>query len=377
MTATTRDAGSRGLMDRERLLRLAPVAAILVVLAILPQVLDRFWVDRITGWIPLAVAAAGLNLLTGYNGQISVGHGALYGLGAYSTAILVNDADLPFLAAIVGGAAICFVAGVVIGLPALRIRGLYLALVTLSVAVLFPDLVRQAGELTGGSSGYYVTTTALNSRGVEVERGVRWEPPEWTGLAEDQWTFYVYLVIAVVCFVLVRNLVNSRTGRAMVAIRDNEVAAEVNGVNVAGVKVATFGLSAALAGVGGGMLALWQAQLFPQSFTLLASFYFLVAVVVGGPASILGPAIGAAFYGLFIDVITPELPERAKSATPLILGIVLILFMRVAPFGVVGSVKLFFGRRALRRAATAAGGPEDPAAVPEDSTTMTESTTEE
>jgi branched-chain amino acid transport system permease protein len=220
--------------------------------------------------------------------------------------------------------------------------------------MLFPDLIRQFDEVTGGSSGYKVTSEQLY-RGAIRERAIRWVAPSWTGLADDQWRYYVFLAVAIVCFVLVRNLVNSRTGRALVAIRDNEVAAEVNGVNVARVKVLSFGLSAALAGVGGALYALWATQLFPQSFLITASFYFLVAVVVGGPATILGPAIGALFYGFFYDIVRPELPERAESATPLILGILLIVLMRVAPGGVVGSARQLMARFAMTRGV--AGGP--------------------
>ena len=138
-------------------------------------------------------------------------------------------------------------------------------------------------------------------------------------------------MVAVICFVLVRNLIHSRTGRSMVAVRDNEVAAEVNGVNVARVKVLTFGLASGLAGVGGALFALKQGQVFPQSFIITASFYFLVAVVVGGAASVAGPALGALVYGVFFDVVRPELPERWVGATPLILAVFLIGFMYLAP----------------------------------------------
>ena len=263
----------------------------------------------------------------------------------------MTDADWPLMWSVVGGALVCFAAGIVIGLPALRIRGLYLALVTLAVAMLFPDLIRQFPELTGGSSGLKITSPQFY-RGAVRERAIKWEAPSWSGLADDQWRYYVYLVVAVLCFVLARNLVNSRTGRAMVAVRDNEIAAEVNGVNVARVKVLTFGVSSALAGVGGALYALWATQLFPQSFLITASFYFLVAVVVGGPATILGPAIGALFYGFFYDIVRPELPERVEPATPLILGVLLIVLMRVAPGGVVGSARRLMARFAATRGAS-------------------------
>jgi branched-chain amino acid transport system permease protein len=333
----------------ERLLRIGPPIVLVVAGLLVPQMVSDFRLGQMTGWICLAVAALGLNLLTGYNGQISVGHGALYGVGAYTCGLLMAEAGWSMLPAVVGACVVSFVVGVVVGLPALRIKGLYLALVTLSVAVLFPDLVKQFDSLTGGSSGLYITSPQLNSRGVTVDQPIQILPPSWIDQTKAQWTFYVMFVVAVLCFVVVRNIVSSRVGRSIIAVRDNEVAAEVNGVDVARIKVLTFGVSSALAGLGGAMFALWRTQLFPQSFILSASLYFLVAVVVGGPASILGPAVGAVFVGLFQDVITPELPDRYAQATPLILGGLLIILMLVAPGGIVGLARMAVARvRTLR-----------------------------
>jgi branched-chain amino acid transport system permease protein len=138
-------------------------------------------------------------------------------------------------------------------------------------------------------------------------------------------------------------------GRALVAIRDNETAAEVSGINVARTKILTFGISAGIAGIGGSIFALNTGQVNPSSFTLTVSIYFLVAVVVGGASTVTGPAIGAVVYGLFVDFLAPELPERLKAATPVILGVLLILQMLLAPSGVVGSYRLLMGKLAARR----------------------------
>ncbi len=335
-----------------RVLSTVTVVVLVIVAVILPQTISDFRIDQVSGWIPLAVAALGLNLLTGYNGQISVGHGALYGAGAYACGLLVAKWHWGLGGAVLGAAVVCFAIGVVIGLPALRIKGLYLALVTLAVAVLFPDLLKQFQSFTGGSKGLFLTSAQVNSRGVAVDRPIALLPPSWINQTKSQWTYYVFLVVAAVCFVFVRNLIHSRTGRAIIAIRDNEVAAEVNGVEVARTKVLVFGLSSALAGVGGGLYALWHTQLYPQSFTLSQSLFLLVAVVVGGSASVIGPAIGALFVGVFQDIITPELPQRATTATPLILGIILILMMLIAPGGVVG-----LARQALSRVTSSKAAP--------------------
>jgi branched-chain amino acid transport system permease protein len=334
-----------------RWLRWGGGAVLAVVLVVLPFLFPAFRVNQFITWMCIAVAAAGLNLLTGYNGQISVGHGALYGLGAYTSALLVTDAGWPMLLTVAGAAVVCFVAGVVIGLPALRIKGLYLALVTLSVAVLFPAILEQFSDLTGGGSGLALVVPQDGCPRGREECPIRWESPI-DGLASDQWRYFIALALTVLAFVLIANLVRSRVGRSLVAIRDNDVAAEVSGIDVARTKIIAFGVSAAVAGVGGAMLALLNGnpRVNPTSFTLLVSIYLLVAVVVGGAATIIGPAIGALVYGLFNDVIGPELPGNFENSVPVILGVLLILQMLIAPNGIVGQFKDVMARVAARRA---------------------------
>jgi len=310
---------------------------VFVVLAIVPFEFPSFRVEQFCFWMTLAIAACGLNLLTGYNGQISVGHGALFGIGAYTTGILITEFSVPLFAASVAAAVVCFFFGLLIGLPALRIKGLYLALVTLSVATLFPLILEQFSSITGGSGGLQITSPQTY-RGELRERPIRLESP-FAGLANDQWKYFLFLGVTVVVFVLSRNLIKSRVGRALVAVRDNEVAAESSGIPISRVKILTFGLSAAIAGIGGSLFALNQGQLYPSSFTIVLSIYILVAVVVGGAASIVGPAIGAIFYGLFSDVIIQQLPDRIQPARAVILGVLLILLMLLAPGGVVGGFR--------------------------------------
>ncbi len=321
-----------------------------VVLVALPFSFEAFRVNQFITWMCIAVAAAGLNLLTGYNGQISVGHGALYGLGAYTAAIIVTRSTVPMLLTIGIAAAVCFLAGVAIGLPALRIKGLYLALVTLAVAVLFPAVVEQFSGLTGGGSGLAMVVPQEGCPRGRPECPIRWESP-FGGLADDQWRYFLALAITVLVFVVIANLVRSRVGRSLVAIRDNDIAAESSGIDVSRTKIITFGVSAAIAGVGGGMLALLNGnpRVNPTSFTLLVSIYLLVAIVVGGPSTIIGPAIGALIYGLFNDVIGPELPGRFENATPVILGVLLVVQMLVAPNGIVGQFKDIQAKLASRK----------------------------
>ena len=174
-------------------------------------------------------------------------------------------------------------------------------------------------------------------------------------------------MVTVIAFALTRNLVRSRMGRSLVAVRDNETAAEVSGVPVATVKILTFGISSALAGIGGAMFALNNARVNPSSFTIVLSISLLVAVVTGGAASIVGPAIGAVFYGAFVDVVAPSLPERLQPATPVLLGVLLIVLMLAAPGGIVGIFRTLAARRAARRLPSPGAGTTPSAGSPSDS----------
>ncbi len=341
---------------REWALKVAPWILLFVILAVLPFQFPSFRVEQFCFWMTLAIAACGLNLLTGYNGQISVGHGALFGIGAYTTGILITEFGVPLFGATVAAAVVCFFVGILVGLPALRIKGLYLALVTLAVATLFPLLLEQFSAITGGSGGLQITSPQMY-RGEMRERPIRLESPI-AGLANDQWKYFLFLAITVVIFVLSRNLIKSRVGRSLVAVRDNEIAAESSGIPVSKVKILTFGLSAAIAGIGGSLFALDQGQLYPSSFTIVLSIYILVAVVVGGASSIIGPAIGAVFYGLFSDVIIQQMPDRIQPARAVILGVLLILLMLLAPGGVVGGVRSLQANFASRKGGSPGSDPD-------------------
>ena len=317
-------AGSIRVPGLEREVRIVPVVLAVVaavVLLSIPQYYGEVEVERFTRIIVFAMAILSLNLLTGFNGQISLGHGAFFGVGAYTTAILVADHGWPHLATVVAAAVVCFAVGVLAGVPALRIRGLYLALTTLALATVFPTFIQKFESVTGGTQGQAVPV---------------FESP-FSGLAHDQWAYYLALAFAVVIFVLVRNLVRSRVGRSLIAVRDNEVAAEVVGVNLAATKIITFGISAMIAGIAGAIFILVQP--FPyidaRTFTIALSLQFLVGMVVGGAASIVGPVIGAVIIERAPDFITDTMGFD-ESLTNVVYGVGLILLMFVAPGGIVG-----------------------------------------
>jgi branched-chain amino acid transport system permease protein len=339
--------------------RWAVWAALAVVALVAPQQLDATYVNRLSTVIYTAVAALGLALLTGFNGQISLGHGAFLGIGAYTTMILTVDYDVPYAGALAAAMALTFVVGVVVGLPALRITGVYLALVTLALATLFPQILIRFGALTGGGSGRgLLPRDGYGDSDLLAELGTRrylgqagFRAPEWTGLADDQFRYYVFLALAVLCFVMVRNLTRTRVGRSLVAIRDNETAAEVAGVDVSRTKVLTFGISAALAGLGGWMFAVLNSQVTPGSFAIALSITLLVAAVLGGAASIVGPALGA----LLIVGVQEAVPKDSQRYSQVVFGVVLIVVMLVAPGGIVGIYRRATASLARRRAARSAG----------------------
>jgi branched-chain amino acid transport system permease protein len=303
-----------------RRIRLAAWVAVAVLAVIVPFFFGSFRVGQFTQALALAIAVLGLNLLVGYSGQISLGHGAFFALGAYTSAIAIVDHGVPYLLTLPLAALVCAVAGFLLGLPALRLRGLYLALVTLGVAIATPQVIKRAEGLTGGTQGLSVPRVTA---------------PAWTGLADDQWLYFVTLVVVVAMFLLAAGLVRGRVGRALVAIRDNEIAAKTMGIDLARYKTGTFAVSAAYAGVGGALFTLPIGFLAPESFPLALSFAFLAAIVVGGLATIPGALFGA----LFIEFVPVYASDVDEALAGVIYGGVLILFMYLLPGGVMGLVR--------------------------------------
>lgn len=263
-------------------------AAFAVVVAALllgaPFVMESFRVGQLTQAVAFAVAVLGLNLLTGFTGQVSLGHAAFIGSGAYTTAILVQQQSWTYLATIPVSFAFCFCLGYIIGIPALRIRGFHLALLTLGLTVLFPGLIKKFGSVTGGANGLKVKLDLI--------------PPSWTGLAETDehiWVYFHVLLVAAVMFLLAHNLVSGRIGRAWNAVRLHETGAAASGINLAVYKTVSFGFSAALAGVGGSLLVMDTQFVSPDEFSVLLSILILAALLVGGVGTMWGAALGGLF----------------------------------------------------------------------------------
>ncbi len=309
------------------------IAVLLAVACVLPFVLGNYRVFQLTLALAYAIALLGLNILTGYNGQISLGHGAFFAIGAYTAAILMDKADWPYWATIPVAGLVCLVAGFLFGLPALRLEGLYLALATFALGVAMPQILKHKGleAWTGGAMGVVI---------------VKPEAPPGIPLDQDQWLYFFTLAWVLVLFVAGWKLLRGRIGRALVAIRDHPVAAQAMGVNTAMYKSLTFGVSALYTGVAGALSAIAVQFASPDSFSVFLSLTLLVGGVVGGLASISG-----AFYGaLFIQFI-PNIADQISRAAPwAIYGVFLIGFMYLMPAGVAGLVRAARRRLARRQA---------------------------
>ena len=307
---------------------LVPLAILgLVLLALAPTFLvEGYRLFQLTLAVIYAVAILGLNIVTGYNGQISLGHGAFYAVGAYATAIMMATFGMPYWATLPIAALICAGLGYAIGFPALRLGGLYLALTTFALAVAVPQILKYNAfeEWTGGVQGVFIAKP---------------DAPFGLPLNADQWLYLFTTVIAVAIFLLSWNLLRSRIGRAMMAIRDQPIAAEAMGMDIARLKTRTFAVSAMITGIAGALSAIAVEFVSPDSFSVMLSITLFVGMVVGGIASILG----AVFGGLFV-VFVPNLAEEISKAAPgVIYGVILILFLFVLPTGFAGFLRRLAG----------------------------------
>lgn len=307
--------------------RVVAIVVLLVAAALIPFVVSSFHLLQATMVVVYAIALLGLNLLTGYNGQISLGHGAFYAIGAYVTAILLERTGIPYWAAIPIAGLVCFVSGFLFGLPALRLEGLYLALSTFALAVATPQLLKFRGieAWTGGVQGLYVPA---------------FEAPFGLPLAWDQWLYLLSLVIAALLFLTVWNLLRGSTGVAIVAIRDHPIAAASMGINVALYKSLTFGVSAMVTGIAGSLGALVAQFVAPDSFSVMLSLSLLVGSVIGGVASLSGAVFGA----LFIQFVPNIADHLSKAATGAVYGLFLVGVMVAMPSGVAGFLGLIAKR---------------------------------
>jgi branched-chain amino acid transport system permease protein len=287
---------------------IAATVVVAAIIALLPFGLSDY--HRSTGATVAVffIAILALNIVTGYTGQISIGHGAFMAVGAYSTAILTHNHGWNDLATLPVSALVGFIAGVIVGLPALRLHGVYLALTTFAVALAVPQIVSNYPNFTGGVVGLSL--------------------PSHTGM----WLYEVSWAVAGIMFVVAWLLLRGRTGRAFRAVRDSEVAAASSGVSLAVYKTVAFGISAAMAALAGSLYVLVNNYASPTIFGLTLSLYILIGAVVGGLGSLWGVLVGAAFVELLPLGLTSAGLGSSQSV-PVIFGAVVIGVMALLPLG--------------------------------------------
>lgn len=275
-----------------------------------------------------ALVAIGLNILVGYTGQISLGHAGFFAIGAYAQTLLVTRAELPLLAALVLAGLLSAAFGLLLGLPALRLKGPYLAIATLGFGISVTQIVGRL-DFLGGRDGLEVPGPGFTA-GLRSWLSAVYGPSS----ASDAPQLAIYLLVVPICVLMTIaavNLMKSRIGRAFVAIRDSEIAAEAIGVNLTRFKTAAFAVSALYAGLAGGLYAHAIGFIDPSSFDLRLSITFLAMVVVGGLGSVLGSHLGAILMTLLPLALT-----SVRNAPEIIIGAIMILIILFEPLGLRG-----------------------------------------
>jgi branched-chain amino acid transport system permease protein len=293
---------------------LAAFVVLLVVLAVLPFAIQDFYLYMVSLIATNVLVAIGLNILVGYTGQISLGHAGFFAIGAYTQALLVTKAGLPFMLAlpVAGFASAWF--GVLLALPALRLTGPYLAIATLGFGMAITQIIGHT-EFFGGRNGIQVP-----------------KPEFLTAmLTADQRMYIVIVPITVVLSIAAYNLMRSRVGRAMVAVRDSDIAAETMGINLVLTKSLSFAVSAFFTGIAGGLMAHLLGFINPDIFNLMLSIQFLAMVVVGGLGSILGSVLGA-----ILMTLLPQLLSGVKDIPLIIYGAIMVGIVMLEPLGLRG-----------------------------------------
>jgi branched-chain amino acid transport system permease protein len=341
--------------------RIAVFAAGAAVVALVPAFVSDFRALELALVAIYFIALLGLNVLTGFSGQISIGHGAFMALGGYTTAILVSDQglglaghtfsnDLKDLWTIPLAGLVAGVAGYLFGVPALRLSGPYLALATFGVAVALPPILRRYESFTGGSLG-------VNLFGLEGHTGgIAGVTVLGRHLTFNDYVYYLSWAIAGVLLIAAWALLRGRVGRALRAVRDSEVAAASSGVNLATYKTFAFAVSAFYAGVAGSLFAIHTTFVNPDVFPITLSLFLLVGLAVGGLGSLAPLIVGAAFI-VYVDELSEWLAgwswlpgsSDAPGAPSIVSGVVLILVMFLLPTGVGGLLRKALGPLTSRR----------------------------
>ena len=273
------------------------------------------------------IACQGLNLLTGFTGQISLGQAAFMGVGAYACSILVGQAGLPFILSLPAAGVVAALVGMIFGIPSLRLRGLYLAMATIAAQFIIEFTIRRWDSLTGGVAGLYVDPGSIGP--LHFDNHIH--------------LYYLTFVLAVVATLATKNIVRARSGRAFIAIRDRYLAAEVIGVNLFKYRLLSFAVASFFAGIAGALQAQYLQVITHESFTILQSIDYLAMCIIGGLGYVLGAIFGVGFWFILeriLEVVTTTLntsfPDHVTwfvSLREIVFGVVIIFFLIFEPDG--------------------------------------------
>jgi branched-chain amino acid transport system permease protein len=310
--------------------------ALLAIVFTAPLYLSNYWLGVASLIGITIIAAIGLNILVGYCGQLSIGHAGFMAVGAYTTAVLTNKLGFPFLAGLICSGFSAGFIGLIFGIPSVRVKGFYLAITTIAAQFIIIWIINHWSSVTGGFVGISVPYASIG--GIEFK--------------DDASQFYLIMSITAVCILFAKNLARGRIGRAFIAVRDNDLAAEVMGINLLYYKLLAFFIGCFLAGIAGCLLAHWMGFMNAENFSLADSILFIGMVIIGGLGTTLGPILGAIFIRLlqqgmmFISPILenafPALPAGfATGLGPMVFGLVIVLFLVLEPRGLAHRWMLF------------------------------------
>jgi branched-chain amino acid transport system permease protein len=298
---------------------------VLLVLLLIPLLVKNFIIFQMTMLLIYGLAVLALNILTGGSGQFSLGQSAFYAIGAYTSAILMEDFNVNYALTLPIAGILCFGAGFLFGQPALRLSGVYLALATFALATAMPQLLKLGyfEHWTGGVQGLVVTKPDAPEYLENALKMVHLK------MSQDMWLYYFTLAITVGIYVASVNLLRSRSGRAFMAIRDNEIAASAMGVDVALYKTLAFGVSAGITGVAGGLGAIAVQFVAPDGYTITLAISLFLGMVVGGVGWLPGSIVGSAFI-----IFVPNIAEGiSKGLSGAVFGVLLFLVIFLVPHG--------------------------------------------
>jgi len=302
-----------------------------------PLYLGNYWLG-VANLIGITlIAAIGLNILVGYCGQLSIGHAGFIAVGAYTAAILTNRLELPFLVGLISAGFMAGFIGLIFGIPSVRVKGFYLAITTIAAQFIIIWVINHWSAVTGGFVGIKVPYASIGGFVFRSEAS----------------QFYLIMTIVVFCTFFAKNLARTRVGRAFIAIRDNDLAAEVMGINLFYYKLLAFFIGCFLAGIAGALLAHWVGFMNAEQFSLIESILYIGMIIIGGLGTTLGPILGVVFIRLLQQVLTVEVVPFlettftmfpagfATGVTPMLFGLVIVLFLILEPRGLAHRWTLF------------------------------------